>query len=145
MYHNIFDIFITNKKENNVFNLKDIQKIQNISSSFKKIKEYDLKIYKYNNLTLSFDDNNNKNCLNVEYVNYETIKNALVIESKIKHVNIFMFPFINEYNEIVNQHTIEYDQGINVITETNLSSKETIIFIRLKNKQLINKILQIIE
>ena len=140
----VIDVFFVDKNGRNIFISKKNPKIQKIMNASKPPFENNLKVYKYNNLHLCVDKNYNKICKNVEYISSNFNKNLLMIESKITNIDIFMFPFIDNYNEIISQHIIDYDD-VSIITETNILSNEMVTFIRIKNKQSLNKILKLIE
>lgn len=143
----VTDIFLVNKIGSNILKCNSNIKLANITKEFKKLSEMEHKVYLYNNITLMVDvKDNNKICESVEYVNNKLVGNKLLVTSAIKKLQIYSFPFIDKYNDVVNRHIITYQNGISIIKETNLKSNESILFIRIDNSQISpEKVLKLIE
>jgi len=151
MKTNITDIFMINSITNNVMECKNINlsNISNKSNKFKKISETKYKIYVKNNMELLVDSKGNKYCELVEYNNNQLINNKLIVNSTIKAIPLCSFPFIDEYDDIIQRYTTTYSNNIqnniqnsscndiqnnlHIIKETNSKSNETITFVRLDN------------
>ena len=100
-------------------------------------------------MMLLVDSKNNKYCELVEYNSSQLVNNKLIVNSVIKTIPLCSFPFINEYDDIIQRYTITYNnvnnkstqdkaynyiqQNIHIISETNLKSNDTVVFIRLDN------------
>ncbi len=142
MKTNITDVFIINKKTDNLMECKNIDTSNifnksNKSNKFKKISETKYKMYVKNNMTLLIDSKNNKYCELVEYNNNQLITNKLIVNYIVKAIPLCSFPFIDEYDDIIQRYIVTYGNGIHnnihIIKETNLKSNETVTFIRLDN------------
>lgn len=127
------DIFKVTSVTDNVMTCTNI----NIDiSKFKKIEEIKHKIYKKSNMLLLVDDNNNKSCVSITSDNNKLLNNnILIINSIINNISLHYFPFIDEYDDIIQRNTIIYD-NIQIITEKSLKSNEFTTFIRLNNNNL---------
>ena len=142
----VTDIFVVNKIGGNILKCNSNIKLTNITKEFKKLSEIEYKVYLYNNMNFMIDVKDNKKiCESVEYVNNKLVGNKLLVDSIVKALHVYAFPFIDKYNDVVSRHIITYQNGISIINETNLKSNESLLFIRIDNQASLDKVLKLIE
>jgi len=148
-YTDIFKIIKESKKNkssNNIFKCDNL-KINNLTNKFKKIGEVIYKVYIHNDLQLSIN-NSDKICELVTLIDYKilgSLSDFIVIDSSVKKLPINSFPFIDNYHDIVERYIILYQNDINIIKETSLSSNESVIFIRINGNKSNDEIKNIIN
>lgn len=141
----VFEIIPTIKISDNIFKYNDNFKFDNILKNFKKldISPQEVKIYVYQDLQLIVDNNNsasnsNLSCFRVENIDSTVCDKIIYTKQNFKNIPIDHFPFISNYDNIINRKIYEYGNGISFIEErkfinNSTDSKEIVSFIEVIN------------
>ena len=140
------DIYsITKSNCNNILKSTNKLKTENLVTKFKKIEETEYKMHLHNDIYLAINSKNkSKKCELNSYENHQLYENLLIVNYNVTKLPIFSVPIINQYNDVFNRHITTYEHGLNIIRD--YYPEDTIIFIRLENKQInIDHILKLIK
>lgn len=150
---NFTDIYLIEKKTNEIFNVKNCLNLKKINSNFKKIDSITRKILVHGNLNLILEKEK-KNCEIIENTNHKVINNIFLNNGNTKNISVDLFPFISKYDNILLQKIIIYFDNkhqiqFQIIEETQINSNKNTIFVRIENISLdhnfINYIISFIQ
>lgn len=136
---NYVDVYFIKKITDDIMNITKIPNINNIVKKLIKVNEISRRILIYKNMNLILE-NDRKFCESLENKENKIINNILINKINIKILNIEFFPFIDIYDDIIQQKITNYkyknnkcEINIQIINELQINSNKDISFIRIEN------------
>lgn len=109
---------------------------------------FECKIFVYKNLYLSIGnekDIKNKSTYKMNIINSKLLDNVVYLKQTFEAIPLENFPFINNYDCEIHRSVIQYDNGINLITDKYLNNDQIMTFISIDNDEKLESILKIIK
>ena len=102
------EIFKIKQLCNYIFSIQEC-KLNNKLEKLSKVSTQKYMVYKYKNLNLIVNDKNEKECTKLENVGYKIMDNILINYYKETPIAVTSFPFINNYDSIIEKTVMIYN------------------------------------